>query len=101
MHQISAYGLWSLVILNSLVFIIFAFSFTKPKSLAFIWRVFGVHRGSLHRNVWVPADYLFALRLAADSIPETTGLRGSTIGELLLPAMARLTSALKGHSGAF
>lgn len=27
-----AYGLWSLVILNSLVFIIFAFSFTKPKS---------------------------------------------------------------------
>ena len=28
----SAYGLWSLVIINSLVFIIFAFSFTKPKS---------------------------------------------------------------------
>ncbi|MFA6922464.1 MAG: isoprenylcysteine carboxylmethyltransferase family protein [Gallionella sp.] len=28
----SAYGLWSLVIINSLVFIIFAFSFTKPKT---------------------------------------------------------------------
>ena len=27
-----AYGLWTLVIINSLVFIIFAFSFTKPKS---------------------------------------------------------------------
>lgn len=27
-----AYGLWALVIINSLVFIIFAFSFTKPKS---------------------------------------------------------------------
>lgn len=27
-----AYGLWLLVIINSLVFIIFAFSFTKPKS---------------------------------------------------------------------
>ncbi|MFZ5524265.1 MAG: methyltransferase family protein [Pseudomonadota bacterium] len=27
-----AYGLWSLVIINSLVFIIFAFSFTKPKT---------------------------------------------------------------------
>lgn len=31
-HTSPAYGLWSLVILNSLVFIIFAFSFTKPKS---------------------------------------------------------------------
>ncbi|MFA5825444.1 MAG: isoprenylcysteine carboxylmethyltransferase family protein [Gallionellaceae bacterium] len=28
----SAYGLWSLVIINSAVFIIFAFSFTKPKT---------------------------------------------------------------------
>ena len=28
----SAYGLWSLVIINSLVFIIFAFSFTKPRT---------------------------------------------------------------------
>ena len=36
----SAYGLWSLVIINSLVFIIFAFSFTKPNS-ARDWRSFG------------------------------------------------------------
>src|SRR3989338_8417490 len=36
----SSYGLWQLVILNSLVFIIFAFSFTKPKS-ARDWRSFG------------------------------------------------------------
>jgi methanethiol S-methyltransferase len=35
-----AYGLWSLVIINSLVFIIFAFSFTKPKTLR-DWRSFG------------------------------------------------------------
>jgi protein-S-isoprenylcysteine O-methyltransferase Ste14 len=35
-----AYGLWSLVILNSLVFIIFAFSFTKPKTTR-DWRSFG------------------------------------------------------------
>lgn len=35
-----AYGLWSLVILNSLIFIIFAFSFTKPKSSR-DWRSFG------------------------------------------------------------
>lgn len=36
----SAYGLWPLVILNSAIFIIFAFSFTKPKS-ARDWRSFG------------------------------------------------------------
>ena len=34
-----AYGLWSLVILNSLVFIIFAFSFAKPQSRR-DWRSF-------------------------------------------------------------
>ena len=36
----SAYGLWSLVIINSLVFIIFAFSFAKPRT-ARDWRSFG------------------------------------------------------------
>lgn len=36
----SAYGLWSLVIINSLVFIIFAFSFAKPQSKR-DWRSFG------------------------------------------------------------
>jgi protein-S-isoprenylcysteine O-methyltransferase Ste14 len=37
----SAYGLWSLVIINSAVFIIFAFSFTKPKTNR-DWRSLGV-----------------------------------------------------------
>jgi protein-S-isoprenylcysteine O-methyltransferase Ste14 len=36
----SAYGLWPLVIINSLVFIIFAFSFVKPKTSR-DWRSFG------------------------------------------------------------
>src|SRR5512134_3373421 len=35
-----AYGLWSLVIINSLVFIIFAFSFARPQSRR-DWRSFG------------------------------------------------------------
>lgn len=35
-----AYGLWSLVLINSAVFIIFAFSFTKPKTPR-DWRSFG------------------------------------------------------------
>jgi len=38
--QESSYGLWSLVIVNSLVFIIFAFSFAKPQSPR-DWRSFG------------------------------------------------------------
>ena len=36
----SAYGLWSLVVLNSLVFIIFALSFARPRSRR-DWRSFG------------------------------------------------------------
>lgn len=39
-HSASAYGLWPLVIINSAVFIIFAFSFTKPKTKR-DWRSFG------------------------------------------------------------
>jgi hypothetical protein len=38
--DVPAYGLWFLVILNSLVFIIFAFSFSKPQSPR-DWRSFG------------------------------------------------------------
>lgn len=40
MKDIPAYGLWVLVIINSLIFIIFAFSFTKPRT-ARDWRSFG------------------------------------------------------------
>ena len=39
-QDIPAYGLWSLVFLNSAVFIIFAFSFFKPKTKR-DWRTFG------------------------------------------------------------
>jgi methanethiol S-methyltransferase len=38
--DVPAYGLWSLVIINSVVFIIFAFSFAKPQSKR-DWRSFG------------------------------------------------------------
>lgn len=37
-----AYGLWTLVLLNSAVFILFAFSFYKPKSSR-DWRSFGMY----------------------------------------------------------
>lgn len=37
---LSAYGLWGLVIVNSLVFVVFAFSFTNPRTSR-DWRSFG------------------------------------------------------------
>lgn len=40
MHGDSAYGLWSLVLINSAIFIFFAFSFTKPKTKS-DWRSLG------------------------------------------------------------
>jgi protein-S-isoprenylcysteine O-methyltransferase Ste14 len=39
-HDAPAYGLWFLVVINSLVFILFAFSFTRPKTSR-DWRSFG------------------------------------------------------------
>lgn len=39
MEDSPAYGLWSLVIINSLVFVIFAFSFSKPRTQR-DWRTF-------------------------------------------------------------
>jgi protein-S-isoprenylcysteine O-methyltransferase Ste14 len=40
MSTAPAYGLWSLVIINSLIFIMFAFSFTRPRTTR-DWRSFG------------------------------------------------------------
>lgn len=39
-HAMSAYGLWSLVVINSAIFIVFAFSFTHPRTKR-DWRTFG------------------------------------------------------------
>lgn len=44
MHDNSGYGLWSLVFLNSAIFIFFAFSFTKPKTSS-DWRGLGMYSG--------------------------------------------------------
>src|SRR3970282_2864698 len=44
MNEPTAYGLWPLVIINSLVFIIFAFSFTHPRTKR-DWRSFGAFSG--------------------------------------------------------
>ena len=39
-HEMPAYGLWTLVIINSAIFILFAFSFLKPKT-KLDWRSLG------------------------------------------------------------
>lgn len=39
-HGTPSYGLWSLVIINSLIFVFFAFSFFKPRTKT-DWRTFG------------------------------------------------------------
>ncbi len=39
-HQMSAYGLWWLAAINSAIFLIFAFSFTRPRTKR-DWRSFG------------------------------------------------------------
>lgn len=39
-HDMPAYGLWTLVVLNSAIFLFFAFSFFKPKTKV-DWRTFG------------------------------------------------------------
>lgn len=39
-HDTPAYGLWALVLINSAIFILFAFSFFKPKTKR-DWRTFG------------------------------------------------------------
>lgn len=39
-HDLPAYGLWTLVVINSAVFILFAFSFFKPQTKR-DWRTFG------------------------------------------------------------
>ena len=40
MNETPAYGLWSLVVINSAVFIIFLYSFAKPRTTR-DWRSFG------------------------------------------------------------
>ena len=52
-HQMSAYGPWSLVVINSAVFLIFAFSFSHPRTKR-DWRSFGASahtRGIAHAQV--------------------------------------------------
>ena len=48
-HDAPAYGLWTLVVFNSAIFLMFAFSFFKPQTPR-DWRTFGADRKSTRLN---------------------------------------------------
>src|SRR6266568_2749963 len=67
-----AYGLWSLVIINSLVFRHLRVQFREAAEftrLALVRRVFGLPRSAIHRDVRLSAYDLSALGLAHEQVP--------------------------------
>ena len=83
-----AYGLWGLVIINTAVFVIFAFSFTKPKTKR-DWRSFGAFSAFLMRKSAGPFFALAGVR---------TDVTGPALGEMLKEAAGMSTRPLSNDA---
>jgi hypothetical protein len=72
MNDVPAYGHWSLVIINSLIFIIFAFLYQAQdlSRLAIPWWICGIYSCVIYRNVRISSDHLPALRVAFKPLPQ-------------------------------
>ena len=73
MNDSPAYGLWGLVLINSFVFILFAYSFFKPQTTR-DWRSFSAFSAflvALFAEMYgFSADHLFPLGMAAKPLSE-------------------------------
>jgi hypothetical protein len=78
-HDTPAYGLWSLVVINTAVFLIFAFSFTHPRT-ARDWRSFGAFAALV---CWVCSDHA---RLSASVANATPAGHVPHLGDKVRPA---------------
>ena len=108
-HDVPAYGLWMLVLLNSAIFLMFAFSFFKPQT-ARDWRTFGafaafivalfVEMYGFPLTIYVMSGWLQTRFPSLDLLSHNTGHLWSTLlGETGDPHFGLLHIASYGFLG--
>ena len=62
MSKLPDYGLWQLVIINSVIFLVFVFSFFKPQTRR-DWRTFGTFAAFIAQCLLKPYVLLYKVRI--------------------------------------